>query len=138
MSVPCCLESEVKGVAGETGTIPLARGDSSGRSPEQGYLKSAGWLAAGAGVVFLPKCVACLAAYLAIGTGLGWVDKEVCGGAAGSAFANPQMWIPLAVISVVSLSFAARQWRQRSRAESFHLGRVFGFRRRSQWRKSIE
>ena len=34
-------------------------------------LDAAGWLASAAGLVFLPKCPACLAGYVALATGVG-------------------------------------------------------------------
>jgi hypothetical protein len=66
----CC-----KGVEGESGAEPLAARavDREPRPPAfaRRRLDIAGWIVSGAILALLPKCPACLAAYIAIGTGIG-------------------------------------------------------------------
>lgn len=114
MSVHCCLESEAKGVPDETGAVPRTRGDPSLPAPDRRYIRFVAWLVAGAGIAILPKCIACLAAYLAIGAGLGLVEKEICGAAARGTFSTPQVWVPLTAIYAISLLYLARRWRRRA------------------------
>jgi hypothetical protein len=59
---PCCNVT-VRGSAG--GTIAPST------SPARRCLDIAGWIGPGAILVLLPKCPACIAAYLAVGTGVG-------------------------------------------------------------------
>jgi hypothetical protein len=66
----CC-----KGAEGESGAEPLVA-RAADREPQppafaRRRLDIAGWIVPGAILALLPKCPACLAAYIAIGTGIG-------------------------------------------------------------------
>src|SRR2546423_1891486 len=76
-------------------------GDSRPVSPVRGRFDFAGWIFPSAVLVLLPKCPACLAAYLAMGTGVGL-----------SLTAATHLRIMVVILCAVSLAyFAARQIR---------------------------
>jgi hypothetical protein len=69
---PCCAALARDPVRKTTG-VRIANGDPHrlSRSIVRRSLDFAGWLLPGATLVLLPKCPACLAAYIALGTGVG-------------------------------------------------------------------
>jgi hypothetical protein len=94
VSAGSCCESEPQG----TGRTPVA-GDVGPGPPRRSYLGIAGWLVPGAVLALVPKCPACLAAYVAIGTGL-----------AISAAAAAYLRTTLVILCVASLSYSIARW----------------------------
>ena len=106
MSVHRCC----KGAAGSSGTEPPAAWTADGRPKALTFarrcLDIAGWMVPGAILSLLPKCPACLAAYIAIGTGIGL-----------SASTATYLRTLLVILSVGSLAYLATRlaWRFRRR-----------------------
>jgi hypothetical protein len=68
--VSCC-EAPTGGAGRESSDAArISRTAARSRAVRRSYLGITGWLVPGAVLAFLPKCPACLAAYVAIGTGL--------------------------------------------------------------------
>jgi hypothetical protein len=59
----CCCESDVKTTAGEGNEVTVVR--------TRRWRAIAGWILPAGGLMLLPKCPACLAAYIAIVSGVG-------------------------------------------------------------------
>jgi hypothetical protein len=100
---PCpCSEAALRDPGGESIAAPIP--DFAARRPavRRSYFGIAGWLIPGTVLALLPKCPACLAAYVAIGTGL-----------AISAPVAAYLRTTLAILCVGSLSYllARRLWR---------------------------
>ncbi len=70
----------------------------------RGRLPATGWLIATVAAVFVPKCVLCVAGYLALVAGLGSAGVEFCGGNARGADGSEQGG---AFAAVVVFVFAA-------------------------------
>jgi hypothetical protein len=66
----CC-----KGAEGESGAEPLAARTVDRKPHTAAFVRRcldiAGWIVSGVILALLPKCPACLAAYIAVGTGIG-------------------------------------------------------------------
>ena len=96
MSFSSCCASEHA-----TSRTRISGGGSRPVSPVRGRFDFAGWIFPSAVLVLLPKCPACLAAYLAMGTGIGL-----------SFSAATHLRIIVIILCAVSLAyFAARQIR---------------------------
>ena len=101
----CC-----KGAVGGSGTEPPTAWTADGRPKTLTFawhcLDIAGWMVPGAILSLLPKCPACLAAYIAIGTEIGL-----------SASTAAYLWTLLVILCVASLVYLATRlaWRFRCR-----------------------
>jgi hypothetical protein len=86
--------------ASGSGRQPLAARNSDGerqiRKFGRRFLDIAGWVIPGTVLALLPKCPACLAVYVAIGTGVGL-----------SLSSATFLWMALLIFSLASLSYLA-------------------------------
>ena len=71
MSTHCCHVVAVSSSGRETLAARIADGNPQPLTLAWRGLDSAGWVASGAILALLPKCPVCLAAYIAMGTGVG-------------------------------------------------------------------
>ena len=71
MSVHHCCTVAANDARHEAITARILHQDTQVSTFTQRCLSSAGWIAPGAILALLPKCPACLAAYIALGTGVG-------------------------------------------------------------------
>ena len=71
MNIHRCCEVAASDSRPEPFAAPTTHGELHPRTPAQRCLDIAGWIVPGAILALMPKCPACLAAYVAIGTGLG-------------------------------------------------------------------
>lgn len=80
--------------------------------------RAGAWVASAVAIALLPKCVACVAAYVAIGAGAAAVGGEWCGaGARGGVFEGvvSRTWI-YAWLGVAVMAVVAAELRRRLRA----------------------
>jgi hypothetical protein len=96
MSAGCCCEVMKRGPEGAATATRLAVRTPIIRRACRGF---AGWLVPCAVLTLMPKCPACLAAYVAIGTGI-----------ALSASVAAYLRVTLLVFCSVSLSYLAMSW----------------------------
>ncbi len=71
MTGRCCCEAVVLSAIGTTGHARVANGDPRPQKLARWGMGIARWLVPSGILALLPKCPACFAAYLAIGTGVG-------------------------------------------------------------------
>lgn len=86
------------------------------------------WLATALAIALLPKCVACVAAYVAIGLGAGAVGREWCGGEARSGGLDDvasDRWI-YAWLSAAVLAWIVADLRRRRSVRSTEIERGEG------------
>lgn len=92
--------------------------DGSRRSAAPPVRRALRWTALFAATALVPKCVACLAAYLAVGAGLGRLGVELCGQPSPAASAmgviSSSTWI-IAWLAIASLAGALLLVRRRGR-----------------------
>jgi hypothetical protein len=96
MNAGCCCEAVPRGPARESIAVRVADLDPRPPAARRSYLGIAGWAVPGAILALMPKCPACLAAYVAIGTGV-----------ALSASAAAYLRMTLVILCLASLSYAA-------------------------------
>jgi hypothetical protein len=71
MSDRCCCEAGSSGVNCETSQVRVTDLGPRPPTPARNLFEIAGWIVPSAVLALLPKCPVCLAAYVAIGTGVG-------------------------------------------------------------------
>jgi hypothetical protein len=91
----CCVVT-ASGSSRQTVEIRNSDGDRPMRKFVRRFLSIAGWIISGAMLAILPKCPVCLAAYVAIGTGVGL-----------SISSATYLRMALLIISLTSLSYLA-------------------------------
>jgi len=101
----CCCESDVKTTAGESNAMTVVR--------SRGWRAIAGWILPAGGLMLLPKCPACLAADIAIFSGVGI--------SVSTASYLRTFFLTLCVVSITR--FAARRgWRLFALASAHRSG----------------
>jgi hypothetical protein len=102
-----CCEAATIGTDCETSAARTAHRAAQAPTRARRRLDAAGWVVSGAALALLPKCPACLAAYVAIGTGVGL-----------SVSTATYLRMLLAILCAASLSYlAARRMRALHREE---------------------
>ncbi len=102
MSAHRCCEVVASGSGCETTVMRAMDNQPQPPTFARRCLAIVGWLASGAILALLPKCPACLAAYVAIGTGVGL-----------SLSTATYLWTLLVILCIASLSYlAARRMRR--------------------------
>jgi hypothetical protein len=102
-----CCEAASVGTDCETNATRSAYRAAQAPTRARRRLDLAGWIVSGTALALLPKCPACLAAYVAIGTGVGL-----------SVSTATYLRMLLAILGVLSLSYlAARRVRALHREE---------------------
>ena len=98
-----CCEVTAAGPGGEPSAARTTKIAERPPTVRRSFRGLAGWLVPGAVLALMPKCPACLAAYVALGTGL-----------ALSASAAAYLRMTLVVLCIASLSYLGtrRLWRQ--------------------------